>query len=339
MIVMDGTHTKLDDFKHIILIAVTYDANNEIVILAFAVVDVENKDNWIWFHDRLTTDFPGFNVIMCDADKGITSHDFQLSQEEVEALTSRCARHLAENCRESCKYTMNSSHKNMILSLAKCRTEEVYLECLDRIRSVHHEWADWLDERKHEFAAYLFLKKHVQRWGKVTSNAVENINSSLLDIRNLPILYLLLGTIEKIQGKYLAGYRKSAELIANKKLISDYAYNCYRKLTVEAIRRKVFITLDKEDVIHGKVSSGDPNSAIPKFVEVRVMLSEWEFHCPCMQFEEVGIPCVHVIALIRAKGKTLESQWWFSERYHTSTYHNSYGAEVPPIALLKLEVD
>ena len=173
----------------------------------------------------------------------------------------------------------------------------------------------------------------------MTSNAVENINSSLLDIRNLPILYLLLGTIEKIQGKYLAGYRKSAELIANKKLISDYAYNCYRKLTVEAIRRKVFITLDKEDAIHGKVSSGDPNSAIPKFVEVRVMLSEWEFHCPCMQFEEVGIPCVHVIALIRAKGKTLESQWWFSERYHTSTYHNSYGAEVPPIALPKLEVD
>ena len=66
---MDGTHTKLDDFKHIILIAVTYDACNEIVILAFAVVDVENKDNWVWFHDRLTEDFPGFDVIMCDADK------------------------------------------------------------------------------------------------------------------------------------------------------------------------------------------------------------------------------------------------------------------------------
>ena len=73
MIVMDGTHTstKLDDFKHIILIAVTYDAYNEIVILAFALVDVENKDNWVWFHDRLSEDFPDFNVIMCDADKGI----------------------------------------------------------------------------------------------------------------------------------------------------------------------------------------------------------------------------------------------------------------------------
>ena len=123
MVVIDGTHTKLDDFKHIILIAVTYDGNNEIVILAFAVVDVENKDNWVWFHEHLSQDFPSFDVIMCDADKGITSYDFQLSQDEAEALTSRCARHLAENCREACKYTMNSSHKNMILSLAKCRTK------------------------------------------------------------------------------------------------------------------------------------------------------------------------------------------------------------------------
>ena len=97
MVVVDGTHTKLDDFKHTILIAVTYDGNNEIVTLAFAVVDVENADNWVWFHERLAEDYPSFDVIVCDADKGITSHDFQLSQDEAEALTSRCARHLAEN--------------------------------------------------------------------------------------------------------------------------------------------------------------------------------------------------------------------------------------------------
>ena len=47
----------------------------------------------------------------------------------------------------------------MILSLAKCRTEDVYLECLNRIRSVYHE-------RKHEFAAYLFLHKDVKKVGE-----------------------------------------------------------------------------------------------------------------------------------------------------------------------------
>ena len=59
---------------------------------------------------------------MCDADKGITSSDFQLSQQEAHALTSRYARHLAENCREACKkYTMNNTHKNMIRTAALFR--------------------------------------------------------------------------------------------------------------------------------------------------------------------------------------------------------------------------
>ena len=147
MIVIDGTHTKLPDFRHIILLAVTFDGNNEIVILSFAVVDVENKDNWVWFHEKLQEDFPGFDCLMSDADKGITSDDFQLSQQQVEAVTSRCARHLAENCREACKYTMNNKEKNLILSLAKARTEEAYLDSLDEIRAIHHEWADWLHER------------------------------------------------------------------------------------------------------------------------------------------------------------------------------------------------
>ena len=139
MIVIDGMHTKLADFKHIILVAVTFDANNEIVILSFAVVDVENKDNWVWFHGKLQEDFPGFDCLMSDADKGITSGDFQLSQMEAEAVTSCCARHLAENCRESCKFTMNNCHKNLIISLAKAQTEEGYLFLLDKIREIHSE--------------------------------------------------------------------------------------------------------------------------------------------------------------------------------------------------------
>ena len=61
------------------------------------------------------------------------------------------------------------------------------------------------------------------------------MDSATLDIRNLPILYLILGTIEKIQGRYLAGYRRATELKEKKKVITDYAYALYRKFTLEAI--------------------------------------------------------------------------------------------------------
>jgi MULE transposase domain len=58
----DGTFTKNNYFKHIILICTTMDANNQIVILAFAIVDCEDADNWVWYKEQLEQDFPGISV-------------------------------------------------------------------------------------------------------------------------------------------------------------------------------------------------------------------------------------------------------------------------------------
>ena len=204
---------------------------------------------------------------------------------------------------------------------------------------MHTEWADWLDVRKSEFATYLFLKNDITRWGKVTSNAVENVNSSLLDIRNLPILYLIMGIIEKTQAKYLAGYRKSLDLMARSMSVTDYAYNYHKKLVKGAVRRKVFITKERETFFCGKVSTGNPNSQYPKYIEVNVEPENQESYCSCMLFQEEGIRCEHIIALLRKKELTLSGKWWFSERYHTHNYHQSYSGEVPTITFDKLQPD
>ena len=39
------------------------------------------------------------------------------------------------------------------------------------------------------------------------------------------------------------------------------------------------------------------------------------------------------------QGSSLDNRWWFSQRYHVNQYHDSYSAEVPAIALPKLDVD
>ena len=67
----DRTFTRTKGFRHIILIAGTFDGNNQMIILAFAVVDCKNADNWVWFKENLNDDFPGYDVWMSDADKGI----------------------------------------------------------------------------------------------------------------------------------------------------------------------------------------------------------------------------------------------------------------------------
>ena len=49
LILCDGMFTKTRGFCHIVLIAATFDGNNQVTILAFAVVDIKNAENWVWF--------------------------------------------------------------------------------------------------------------------------------------------------------------------------------------------------------------------------------------------------------------------------------------------------
>ena len=93
--------------------AVTFDGNNQGAILAFGVVPVENLNHWVLFKELLEANFPGIKVWMSDADKGITSRAFSmsLSQSVDDFVLSCCACHLADNCQENCKGTMNDMHK------------------------------------------------------------------------------------------------------------------------------------------------------------------------------------------------------------------------------------
>jgi hypothetical protein len=67
----------------------------QLVILGVAAIDIENEDNWVWFLQELWKDFPGIDVFMADAEKGITSYAFQNNLASISALSSCCARHLA----------------------------------------------------------------------------------------------------------------------------------------------------------------------------------------------------------------------------------------------------
>ncbi|KAK4391083.1 hypothetical protein Sango_2171600 [Sesamum angolense] len=52
LISIDGTHL-YTKYKHKLLIAVTLDANQQVLPLAFALVDEESLESWRWFMDML----------------------------------------------------------------------------------------------------------------------------------------------------------------------------------------------------------------------------------------------------------------------------------------------
>jgi hypothetical protein len=88
LMVADGTFTQVSYIKQTLLLAVTYDGNNQLFVVAFALTDIENGDNWLWFMKKLLADFPGIEVSIADYDKGIEAHEFQQALTEKKLTLS-----------------------------------------------------------------------------------------------------------------------------------------------------------------------------------------------------------------------------------------------------------
>ena len=87
-------------YQGTLLIAISYDANNKLVPLAFALVEKENNDSWGWFLRLVQIHVvgPGREVgIISDKHQGILN----AVREQIEGYAPLhhrwCTRHLAEN--------------------------------------------------------------------------------------------------------------------------------------------------------------------------------------------------------------------------------------------------
>jgi MULE transposase domain len=338
LICCDGTFTKNNCFKQIVLLATTFDANNQIVVLAMGIVDVENGDNWAWFKECLESDFPGIEVWMSDADKGIYSNTFSLSlSQSVTAFAlSRCARHLAENCRENCAGTMNEEQKKLITELAKSRTEDVYQKRLENIRKLNRQWAEWLDPRKEEFAAVSFLERGYRRWGKVTSNGVETINGVFGEARSYPIVYLIEHVLQYQREKYHERCLQACKWSDEGKRMTKYARDIQIELADKASRKTVQFLEQNHPIYRARVQAAQI-APLVGYVEVLVNLDAHYGECPCQYYDELGISCAHIKAVLLALNKTTT---WCSRRYHIDSYKAAYSATIPSMVVGdKLSID
>jgi transposase-like protein len=81
-----------------LLLACTLDSNNEILPLAWAVVPIEDKENWIWFLKNLKESFLNIDcegmVVMSDRDKGLLK---ALQEVLPKSHHSNCSQHIADN--------------------------------------------------------------------------------------------------------------------------------------------------------------------------------------------------------------------------------------------------
>ena len=124
----DSNFTTTCIIKHTLLFAVSYDGNNELVHLAYCICDIEHTENWLWFLDKLISDFPGSYFCLTDFDKGLQSEEVQNLLLSENIKFSRCVRHMQPNCKQAHPIGSgkNCEYENITMKLAKARSEQLF---------------------------------------------------------------------------------------------------------------------------------------------------------------------------------------------------------------------
>ncbi|GJW02308.1 pentatricopeptide repeat-containing protein [Tanacetum coccineum] len=171
-----------------ILTAIGRDRNNHIFPVAWAVVNVENKDNWSWFLELLGEDLelPTGNglTLMSDQHKGLIE---AVKDVMPHAEHRQCARHIYEGFR---KHYSGVEFRNLLWAASKATYPGLFNKIMDKIK------------RANPNAYQYLLNKDPKTWSRAyfhigtNCEAVENgfsecFNAVLVRVRNKPLITML----------------------------------------------------------------------------------------------------------------------------------------------------
>jgi MULE transposase domain/MuDR family transposase/SWIM zinc finger len=307
---LDGTHLK-SKYLGILLTATSVDALGSLYPIAFAVVDAENVDNWLWFLTTLRKSIlephapnyldNGSLVLLSDRQKGLVNG--------VESVFpglphGYCLRHLEENFHKQFK---NVELKRLLWKAARAITKEEYDAALQDMATINPTSVTWLLEHAPpQHWAELYFPGH--RYGHLTSNIAEALNSWLLEARELPILPMF----ERIRHLLMDWYNKRRVLEAQTPgiLVKPIAEQIQQIIKDRARRYRFY----SSNNIQFEVISGITMVDYLVNLELRT--------CSCRRWQSTGFPCGHAIAILMALKQ--DPQTYAKDFYTINHYRKTY---------------
>ncbi|XP_073152294.1 uncharacterized protein [Henckelia pumila] len=207
IISVDDTHL-YTKYKHKMFIVVTLDANNQVLPLAFAIVDEETSDSWKWFLENIGRHVVyGENgvCLISDRHKGIVFKDV----------------HLKDLCWEA-----GSQHQ-------VCKFDAT-MEAIKNKNILAHKYLDGISKKKWSMA-------HDGGWrrGVMMTNMSECLNSVLKGARRLPISAIVHLTLLRCVQYFIERVTKGQRMVQENQLWSDYARQKYEEWAKKSSEHRV----------------------------------------------------------------------------------------------------
>ncbi|KAK8635693.1 hypothetical protein V6N13_004418 [Hibiscus sabdariffa] len=311
VISVDGCWLKGNYGGHL-LTAVGIDANDCIYPIAYVIVDRENCNNWGWFLNLLASDLNIENshawTFMSDRQKGLISIVQSLFSDFEHRF---CVRHMYQN------FVKTSEHGG--------KTLKDYLWAA-AWASYPGEFNYWMNKiEKTSDSAYKWLKnKPAQEWSRshfstfskcdmLLNNLCESFNSSIVDVRDKPILTML----EAISSKLMKRIYKRRD-----------AMKRYNGSICPKIQKK----LDKLKI---EFFNYIPDWSGGYTFQVRCPSTQFVVDmnkktCSCIRWQLSGLPCSHAIFCIFNQREHLED--YVDDCYKVTTFLKIYNYTINPIA-------
>jgi hypothetical protein len=331
-VVLDPSFKTTSHFGHTFFLAVTYDGNNETVLLAFAICDSESDDNWIWFLLNLMKDFPGIQILLLGSKQAIENPNFQHLLQLISAKVSRCVQSLILDYPEK----IPKNDRILIRKMALACTPELYNTYLQVVRKRNPQAATWFDERKDQFVSFSFLDAGKKRFAKVANDVAEDpfLKEVMESIQELPIATMLVSLLTKLIATHIERKNKAEKWLEENQLPNSVK-QLHDQNIADAANHYVQPVYNKGGVWKAYVSHTKADEPMHRLL-VTINTNNFGVECPCRWSQDMGCPCVHCAALLFEKNLHPQDAQWFHARYHVSTLVRMYDAPSTPDFSLSL---
>ncbi|KAL5835363.1 hypothetical protein ACOSQ4_014860 [Xanthoceras sorbifolium] len=293
-----------------LLLATGFDGDGALFPLAFGVVDEENDDNWMWFLSELhnlleinTENMPKF-TILSDRQKGIVEG---VEANFPTAFHGFCMRHLSENFR---KEFNNTLLVNLLWEAANALTVIEFEAKILEIEEISQEAAYWIRRIPPRLWATAYFEG--SRFGHLTANIVESLNTWILEASGLPIIQMM----ECIRRQLMTWFNERRE--TSMQWTSLLVPSAERRVAEALERARTFQVLRANEAEFEVISHEGTN-----IVDIRNRC------CLCRGWQLYGLPCAHAVAALLSCRQNVHR---FTESCFTvATYRKTYSQTIHPI--------
>lgn len=307
LLFLEASHIR-SEYQEILLTATAVDGNDGFFPVAFAVVDVENIDNWRWFLEQLKYAMSSAQSLtfVSDREKDLKKSVLDFFENAHHGYSIH---HLMKSFKRDLKGPFSGDGKaalpGNLLAAAHATRLSDFEKCTGQIKQICPKAYDWVKQIEPEFWTSLFFKG--EQYNHIAQNIAEPYITLMEELRKLSIVRKIEALIRMMAGLMDNGQKESCQW--STKLTPSYEQKLQR-YSIKARDMKVLCSSDtlfevRDESIH--------------------VVNIDSLDCTCLGWEKMQ-PCCHAVAVFISTGRN--SYDYYSKYFTVDSYRLTYSKSI-----------